>query len=319
MRAVVYDRYGGPERLHLEDLSPPTPGPSQVLIEVVATAVNLSDWESLTGKPAYARLGGLFAPRRRVLGSDFAGRVVGVGADVTGFGVGDEVYGDNLQLKGGFAEYAVAPESVLAIKPPSLSFAQAAAVPQSGAIAVQAIAKARAGERMLINGAGGGTGAFAIQLAKASSLHVTGVDTAAKLDFIRDLGADAAIDFCAEDFTRTGPYNVIIDLVASRSVFAYRRALAPGGRYFMVGGTTRALFRLLTLGSLVGMLSGRRLGVLFVREGPAQFRLLTDRILAGDVSVRIDRTFALHDAAEALEHHGRGLALGKVVVVIRGE
>ena len=319
MRAVAYDRYGGPERLRLEDLPAPTPGPGQVLVEVVATAVNLSDWESLTGKPAYARVGGLLAPRRRVLGSDFAGRVVGVGADVTGFGVGDEVYGDNLQLKGGFAEYAVAPSSVLARKPPSLSFAQAATIPQSGAIAVQAIAKARAGERMLINGAGGGTGAFAIQLAKASGLHITGVDTAAKLDFMRELGADEVIDFRAEDFTRTGPYDVIIDLVASRSVFAYRRALAPGGRYFMVGGTTRALFRLLTLGSLVGMLSGRRLGVLFVREGPAQFVQLADRIVAGDVAVRIDRTFALEDAAEALEHHGRGLGLGKVVVAIRDE
>ena len=319
MRAVVYDRYGQPDQLRLEDMPVPVPRAGEVLIEVVATSVNLSDWESLTGKPAYARIGGLRAPRRRVLGSDIAGLIHAVGDGVEGFGVGDEVYADNLALKGGLAEYAIAPVSALALKPAGLSFAQASTIPQSGAIAVQAVARARAGERMLINGAGGGTGAFAIQLAKANGLHVTGVDTAQKLAFMRALGADEVIDYRAQDFTRTGPYDLIIDLVASRSVFAYRRALARGGRYFMVGGTTRALLRLLTLGAIVGRLSGTRLGVLFVHEGPAQFAPLAQRVLAGDVAVHIDTVFPLEQAPAALEFHGTGRALGKVVVAVREE
>jgi NADPH:quinone reductase-like Zn-dependent oxidoreductase len=305
--------------LRLDDIPTPEPGPGEVLVEVVATAINLSDWEGLTGRPAYARLGGVFRPRRRVLGSDITGRVVRVGADVSRFTVGDEVYGDNLQLKGGFADFAIAPESALARKPAALSFAQAASIPQSGAIAAQAVARARAGERMLINGAGGGTGAFAIQLAKAAGIHVTGVDTGAKLDFMRELGADDVIDYRVQDFTRTGPYDVVIDLVASRSVFAYGRALAPGGRYFMVGGTTRTLLRLLTLGWLVGMLSRTHLGVLFIQEGPAHFVPLAERVMAGDVVVHIDSVFPLEEATAALERHGRGHALGKVVVAVRDE
>ncbi|MEU1972872.1 NAD(P)-dependent alcohol dehydrogenase [Microbacterium sp. NPDC019599] len=319
MRAVVYDRYGSAANLRLEELPTPEPGPRDVLIEVVATSINLSDWEALTGRPGYARIGGLFAPRRRVLGSDIAGRVAAVGSDVAELRVGDEVYGDNLQLKGGFAEYAIAPASMLAVKPAGLSFADAATLPQSGAIAVQAVARAKPGERMLINGAGGGTGSLAIQLAKAAGIHVTGVDTAAKLDLMLELGADDVIDYRAADFTRTGPYDVVIDLVAHRSVFAYRRALAPGGRYFMVGGSTRALFRLLTLGTIVGMLSRTRLGVLFVREGPAHFTPVADSILNGDVRVRIDSIHPLENVPSALERHGEGRALGKIVVAVRDE
>ena len=319
MRALVYDRYGQPDQLRLEDVPLPVPRAGEVLIQVVATSINLSDWESLTGKPAYARIGGLRAPRRRVLGSDIAGVIHAVGDGVDGFRVGDDVYADNLALKGGLAEYAIAPASAVALKPAGLSFAQASTIPQSGAIAAQAVARARAGERMLINGAGGGTGTFAIQLAKAAGLQVTGVDTAEKLDFMRALGADEVIDYRAQDFTRTGPYDVIIDLVASRSVFAYRRALARGGRYFMVGGTTRALLRLLTLGPPVGRLSGTRLGVLFVHEGPAQFTPLAQRVLAGDVAVHIDRVFPLEQAPAALAFHGTGRARGKVVVAVREE
>lgn len=319
MRAVVYDRYGSTDQLRLEDVPVPSPGDGQVLVEVVATSINLSDWEGLTGRPAYARIGGLLRPRRHVLGSDIAGRVAAVGGGVSAFRVGDEVYGDNLQLQGGFAEFAVAPAAALALKPAALGFAEASTIPQSGAIALQAVARAKPGERMLVNGAGGGAGSFAIQLAKAAGVHVTGVDNAAKLDFMRALGADEVIDHRAQDFTRTGPYDLIVDLVASRSVFAYRRALAPGGRYFMVGGTTRAILRLLTLGTLVGALTGRRLGVLFVQQGPPHFMPLAERILAGDVHVCIDRRFPLEHAAEALALHGEGRGLGKVVVDVRAE
>lgn len=319
MRAAVYDTYGPPSRLRIAQIPAPTPKSGQVLIELVATSINLSDWEGLHGRPAYARIGGLLRPRRHVLGSDIAGRIVAVAPDITAFRVGDEVYGDNLQLMGGFADYAVAPASALALKPPELTFAEASTIPQSGAIALQSVARARPGERMLLNGAGGGAGSFAIQLAKAAGLQVTAVDNASKLDFLRELGADEVLDYRTQDFTRTGPYDVVIDLVAHRSVFALRRALARGGRYFMVGGTVRTMLRLLTVGTVVGAVTGTRLGILFVREGPAHFTPLTERIVAGEVRVHIDRVFPLEEIREALTWHGEGRARGKVVVQVREE
>ncbi|MFD0366238.1 NAD(P)-dependent alcohol dehydrogenase [Nocardia sp. GCM10030253] len=317
MRAVVYDRYGGPEVLSVVEVPAPSPGPKQVLVQVHATSINLSDWETLRGTPLYSRIGGLRAPRRPVLGSDIAGRVEAVGSEVTLFAPGDEVYGDNLMLKGGFAEYAVVPESALAHKPVSLSFAEASTLPQSGAIALQGTAGIAAGMSVLINGAGGGSGAFAIQLAKSAGAHVTGVDNAAKLAFMRTLGADEVIDYRAEDFTRTGPYDRVLDLVAHRSVFAYRRSVARGGRYRCVGGTTRALLRLTTVGVVTGMVTGRGLGVLAVKEGPAHFTPLAESCVAGRIGIHIDRSFPLDETANALAHVGAGRALGKVVVEIR--
>lgn len=314
MRAVVHDRYGPPAVLRLEQVEVPTPGEREVLVEVLATSVNLSDWEGLLGSPAYARLGGLRRPARRVLGSDIAGRVAAVGAGVTRFRTGDEVYGDNLGLKGGFAEYAVAPESVLAPKPASLTFAQASTIPQAGAIAVQGTALAGPGTRVLVNGAGGGTGTFAIQLARSAGAHVTGVDNAGKLDHMRSLGADEVVDFRVQDFTRLGPFDLVLDLVAHGSVLAYRRALAPGGRYLCVGGSVPTLLRVATVGALLARLTGRRLGVLAVKEGPDHFSPLTERCLTGEVRIHVDRTFPLEEAAAALAHVGEGRALGKVVV-----
>ena len=316
MRAVVYDRYGPPEVLRIADVAVPIPRAGEVLVRVVATSVNLSDWEGLHGSPAYARFGGLFAPRRHILGSDIAGVVERVGDGVTRFRVGDAVYGDILTVMGGFAEYAVAPASALALKPAALTFAQASTLPQSGAIALQAVARAKPGERMLLNGAGGGTGAFALQLAAASGVHVIGVDNAVKLDFMRALGADEVIDYRTDDFTRHGPYELIVDLVARRSVFAYRRALAPGGRYLIVGGIARALLRVMTIGALIGVMTGRRLGVLAVRTGPAHFEPLAERCVAGEVRIAIDKVFTLDEVPQALRYVGTGQALGKVVIAI---
>jgi NADPH:quinone reductase-like Zn-dependent oxidoreductase len=314
MRAVVYDRYGPPEVLRVEEIPVPTPAARQVLVQVVATSVNLSDWEGLTGTPAYARIGGLRAPARRVLGSDIAGRVTAVGSGVTRFRVGDEVYGDNLSLMGGFAEYAVAPEASLARKPQELTFAQAATVPQSGAIARQGTARARRGQRILVNGAGGGSGSLAIQLAKLAGAHVTGVDNSGKLDYLRELGADDVVDYRTEDFTRREPFDLVLDLVAHRSVFAYRRALAPGGRYLCVGGTVPTLLRVVTVGAVLGLLTGRRLGILAVRQGPAHFEPVAAQCIAGDLRIHIDRTFPLEEVPQALARVGEGRALGKVVV-----
>ena len=317
MKAVVYDRYGPPEMLRIEDVPMPTPGPGQVLVRVAATSINLSDWETLRGTPAYSRIGGIRTPRHHILGSDIAGRVEAIGDGVTGLERGDDVYGDNLSLKGGFAEYAVAPATALAVKPARLTFEEASTIPQAGPIALQGTAGAGRGSRMLINGAGGGSGSFAIQLAERLGAHVTGVDNADKLEFMRAVGADAVLDYRSDDFTRTGQrYDLILDLVAHRSMFAYRRALTRGGRYRIVGGTTRALLRALTVGFVVGRATGRRLGVLVVKAGPEHFRPLTDLVIAGEVKIHIDRTFDLDDVPAALAHVGDGKALGKVVVTV---
>jgi NADPH:quinone reductase-like Zn-dependent oxidoreductase len=315
VKAVVQDHYGTTDELRLEDLPQPSPARGQVLVQVVATSVNLSDWEGLTGSPAYARIGGLRRPRRRVLGSDIAGRVAAVGDGVARFRPGDEVYGDNLRLMGGFAEYCVAGEASLTSKPPELTFAQASTIPQAGAIALQGTVGAGPGRRVLVNGGGGGSGSFAIQLAKRLGAHVTGVDNGAKLAFMTSLGADEVIDYREDDFTRgRAPYDLVLDLVAHRSVLAYRRALARGGRYRCVGGSVRALLRVLTIGTASGLVTGRRIGVLAVKPGPPYFEPLAEMCVAGEVAIHIDRTFALDQVAEALAHVGQGRALGKVVV-----
>jgi NADPH:quinone reductase-like Zn-dependent oxidoreductase len=314
MRAVTYDRYGPPDVLRVDEIPVPSPAANQVLVEIAATSVNLSDWEVLRGTPMYARIGGLRAPARRVLGSDIAGRVAAVGSGITRFTVGDEVYGDNLGLMGGFAEYAVAPEGVLAHKPKQLTFAEASTLPQAGAIAFQGTSGALRGQRVLINGAGGGAGTFAIQLAKLAGAHVTGVDNAGKLAFMREVGADDVVDYRSQDFTRLEPYGLVLDLVAHRSVFAYRRALAPGGRYLCVGGTTRALLRVVTVGAALGRITGRRLGVLVARQGPAHFEPVAKSCVAGDVRIHLDRTFSLDEVPQALAYLGEGRVLGKIVV-----
>jgi len=292
----------------------PSPGENQVLVEVVATSVNLSDWECLRGTPMYARIGGLRAPAHPTLGSDIAGRVVAVGSGVTMFSRGDEVYGESPM--GGFAEYAVARETALAPKPEGLTFVQASTIPQAGAIALQGTAGLEPGQRMLINGAGGGSGSFAIQLAKRVGAHVIGVDNAHKLEFMRRVGADEVIDYRSEDFTRAVPSDVILDLVAHRSVFAYRRALAPGGRYRCVGGSVRSLLRVATIGALLGRVAGRRMGILMVKPGPKHFGPLAEQCVSGEIDIHIDRTFPLDEVPQALTRVGEGRALGKVVVQV---
>lgn len=317
MRAVVYEEYGPPQVLRVEDVPVPSPGPGEVLVRVVVTSLNLTDWEGLTGTPAYARLGGWRTPARPVLGSDIAGRVEQVGAGVTRFRVGDDVYGDNLDLKGGFAEYAIASGSVLAHKPAGLTFAEASTIPQAGAIAMQAVGGVEPGQRLLINGGGGGTGMFAIQLAKRAGAHVTGVDNAGKLDFMTSLGADEVIDYRVEDFAEgDGTYDVIIDPVGHRSVLGIRRVLARGGRYHFIGGPLPRLFRVMTVGFLAGRLTDRRIGLLVVREGPEHFAPLADRCSSGEVTARIDRVYTLDEVPEAITAVGAGQIRGKAVVEI---
>ena len=195
-----------------------------------------------------------------------------------------------------------------------MSFVEASTIPQAGPIALQGTAGIGAGQRMLINGGGGGSGSFAIQLAKRAGGHVTGVDNAGKLEHMRSLGADEVIDYRSQDWTGLEPYDRVMDLVAHRSVFAYRRALAPGGRYRCVGGSVPALLRVVTAGALLGRLTGRRIGLLVVKPGPSNFQPMADLCVSGEIRIHIDRTFGLEEVPNALAHVGEGRALGKVVV-----
>ncbi|MEV4534346.1 NAD(P)-dependent alcohol dehydrogenase [Asanoa sp. NPDC049518] len=312
MKAVTYDAYGPPSLLRFVEVDRPVPRADEVLVAVRAVSVNASDWETLIGRPLYSRIGGLRRPRFPTLGSDIAGVVEAVGPEVTRFQVGDEVFGDNLERKGGFAEYAVARQRVLARKPPALTFDEAAAMPQAAAIALQGMRDARAGQRVLVNGAGGGAGAYAIQLAKRAGAEVTGVDNGFKLDFMRAVGADHVLDYTVTDFTRAGVrYDLVLDLAGHHSVLAHRRALTPGGRYLWVGGAVGTLFQVLLAGPLVG-----KQRLLVVRNNPDDLLAMADLCLAGTLVTHIDRRYPLTEVPAALTHLGEGRALGKVVVTV---
>jgi NADPH:quinone reductase-like Zn-dependent oxidoreductase len=320
MKAVVYTRYGPPDVLRLAEVETPVPKDDEVLVKVCAVSVNASDWEVLRGKPLYSRVGGPFRPRHHILGSDIAGRVEAAGRRATLFRPGEDVFADILTSMGGFAEYACVPQSALARMPAGLSYEQAAALPQAGAIALQGIqdnAGVRPGRQVLVNGGGGGSGMYAIQLAKLGGAEVTGVDNAEKLEFMRSLGADHVIDYTREDFTITGrAYDVILDLAAHRSAFAYRGSLAPGGRYLYVGGSVGTLVQVLLLGPVLGRAEGKKIRLLAVRLGVQHLAPLVELCQAGKVAVVIDRRYPLSQVPQALRYLGEGHAKGKVVVIV---
>jgi NADPH:quinone reductase-like Zn-dependent oxidoreductase len=320
MKAVVYTRYGPPDVLRLTDVEMPVPKDNEVLVKVHAVSLNASDWEALRGKPLYSRIMGPVRPRNHILGSDIAGRVEAVGRNATLFRPGDEVFADILRHMGGFAEYVCVPESVLARIPTGMTSEGAAALPQSGAIALQGIrdkGQVAPGQKVLINGAGGGSGMYAIQLAKLHGAHVTGVDNAEKLEFMRSLGADHVIDYTREDFTRTGrTYDLILDLAAHRSASAYKRSLTPGGRYLCVGGSVGTLLQVLLLGPLIGRAADKKIRVLAVRLGAQYLAPIVELCQAGKVTTVIDRRYRLQEVPEALRYLGEGHAKGKVVVII---
>jgi len=279
VKAMVYERYGPPEVLEMREVDTPVPGDREVLIKVAAASVNRSDWENLIGKPLYARMGGLRRPRRPVLGSDIAGRVEEVGRAVESFRPGDEVFGDVMYHGGSaFAEYVCVPETAPIVhKPATISFAEASTLPQGAVIALQGTSgRIEPGSRVLINGAGGGAGTFAVQMAKAAGAEVTGVDNALKQEFIHSLGADHVLDYAATDYTKmVSGYDLILDLVCERSMWAIRRVVAPGGRYMVVGGSVPALLSAATVGRLlfVGRPEDRGPHGAAQQRGPAPGRL----------------------------------------------
>jgi NADPH:quinone reductase-like Zn-dependent oxidoreductase len=320
MKAVVYTRYGPPDVLRFTDLETPPPKDNEVLVKVHAVSLNASDWEVLRGKPLYSRTAGPFRPRHHILGSDIAGRVEAAGRNTTLFQPGDQVFADILSSMGGFAEYVCVPENALARMPAGMTYEEAAALPQAGAIALQGIrdkGQVQPGQKVLINGAGGGSGMYAVQLAKLDGAEVTGVDNAEKLEFVRSLGADHVIDYTREDFTVTGrSYDLILDLAAHRSAFAYQRSLMPRGRYLYVGGSVATLLQVLLIGPLIGRAEGKKIRLLAVRLGAQHLTPLVDLIQTGKIATAIDRRYRLGEVPDALRYLGEGHAKGKVVVIL---
>jgi NADPH:quinone reductase-like Zn-dependent oxidoreductase len=320
MKAVVYAKYGSPDVLQLTEVTKPIPTDDEILIKIHAVSINGSDREGLIGRPLYARLGGLLKPGHPILGSDIAGHVEAVGKNNTEFKPGDEVFGEIPGYRGGFAEYVCTRGRTLTLKPASLTFEEAAAIPQAGVIALQGIreqGRVQPGQKVLVNGAGGSAGSFAIQLAKLYGAEVTGVDNTGKLDFMRSLGADHVIDYTREDFAKGGKqYDLILDLIAHRSVFAYQRALRQNGTSFFVGGSVAVIFQALLLGRLIKRTTAKNVRILMVPQNRKDLIAIKELCEAGKVTPVIDRLYSLDEVPAALRYVGEWRAKGKVVVVV---
>lgn len=321
MKAVTFKEYGSPDALELRDVEQPIPESDEVLVKVHASSINSWDWELLRGTPFPNRLMfGLLKPKKiNILGCDVAGKVVAVGTDATKFQIGDEVFGDlSANHWGGFAEYCCAPEDALALKPHNMTFAQAAAIPQAALLALQGLEKGQieSGQRVLINGAGGGVGTFAIQIAKHYSAEVTGVDSPEKLEVMRSIGADHVIDYTQDDFTATGQrYDLIFDVMAHHPVFDYKRALTPQGRYIMAGGDMLLVYKLMLLKPWLSISGNQKMSLLLHKPNEG-IEAINSLFEAGEVVPIIDKRFPLHDVAEALRYFGDGHVKGKVVITI---
>lgn len=321
VKAIVYTRYGMPDVLELKEVEKPTPADDEVLVRVRAASVNSWDWDLLRGKPFLARMEGLRKPKYTILGADIAGTVEAVGKGVRELRPGDAVFGDLSAYRwGGFAEYVCAREDDLALKSASMSFEQAAAIPQAGLLALQGLRQGgeiQPGQKILLNGAGGGVGTFALQIAKSCGAHVTCVDGAIKLERLRALGADQVVDYMVEDYTKSGErYDLILDVVATRSIFAYKRALTPQGVFVMIGGSIGSLFRALTLGAFLSKVDSRKLVILLHRPNRTDLNEFIRLMDSGKVVPVIDRTFPLERAPWAIRELGEGRVVGKVVVTM---
>jgi NADPH:quinone reductase-like Zn-dependent oxidoreductase len=319
MKAMVYTKYGLPDVLQLKEVAKPYPKDNEVLIKVQAASINDWDWGLLQGTPFANRLQfGLLKPQKQILGSDIAGRVEAVGINVKQFQPGDEVFGDICGCWGGFAEFVCARDNALTLKPASMTFEEAAAVPQAALLALHGLRYKRQiqpGQKVLINGAGGGAGTFAVQIAKSFGAHVTGVDSTRKLDMMRSIGADQVIDYTQEDFTKNGQhYNLILDFAAYHSIFDYKRSLSTKGIYVMVGGSSARFFQTVFLGPLI-LMTGKKMGLLLHKPNK-DLAYIKELFEAGKVKPIIDRRYPLSKVAEAFRYFGAGHARGKVVITV---
>ena len=321
MKAIVYSKYGPPDVLQLKEVEKPTPKENEVLVKVHAASLNAADLDFLRGK-FINRLGwGLLKPKKKILGSDIAGRIEAVGRNVKEFQPGDEIFVDLFDFGfGAFAEYVCVPENALRLKPASMTFEEAATLPQSAIVALQGLRNKRQiqpGQKVLINGAGGGMGTFAVQIAKSFGAEVTGVDSTSKLDMMRSIGADQVIDYTREDFTKNGQrYDLILDFVAYHSIFDCKRALSPKGIYVMVGGSMARIFQVMFLGPWISMTGSKKMGIL-AHKPNKDLAFMKELFEAGKVVPIIDRRYPLNETAEALRYFGEGHARGKVVIQLK--
>ena len=320
MLAAVRDEYGTPDVLRVAEVAIPDVGDDEILVRVVASSVNPMEWHILTGTPYLARLSqGLRRPKRTNLGADVAGVVVAVGSEVTEFAPGDEVFGETW---GAYAEFAIAKEKALTHKPANVSFAEAGSVAIAAFTAIQGLrdrGRLESGDRVLVNGASGGVGTYAVQIAKALGAEVTAVCSTRNVPMVESLGADHVVDYTAEDFTQTGrSYDVVLDTVGNRSVLASRKLLAPSGTYVGVGGPKKSLLllgRMLAMG-IVSLFGSRKLRSMLAKVDKADLEALSALLASGKVRTVIDRTLPLSQVADALRYQGEGHAQGKTVVAV---
>jgi NADPH:quinone reductase-like Zn-dependent oxidoreductase len=324
MRAIVRYEYGSPDVLELQEIAKPLVKNQDVLVRVRAASLNADDLEYLYGKSPFTRMAtGIRKPRIHGLGVDVAGQVESVGKDVTAFREGDEVFGNmTVYGLGAYAEYVSAPAKAFALKPASFTFEEAATIPQSAILALQGLrgkSQIQPGDQVLINGAGGNVGPFAVQIAKHFGAEVTGVDSTGKLDMVRSVGADHVIDYTREDVTRSGErYDLILDVVARRSMLEWRRALKPAGIYVMLGASTGLLLQGTFLGPLISLTGSRKTAVMWWWKPfkPEDVAFLKELIASGKLAPFIDRRYPLSDVPEALRYLEKGNARGKVVITV---
>jgi NADPH:quinone reductase-like Zn-dependent oxidoreductase len=323
MKAIVYHNYGSPDGLQLQEVEKPTPKDDQVLVKVHAVSVNAADLHLLRADPFLIRLSsGFLKPKHTILGSDIAGRVEAVGSNVKQFKPGDDVFGDISGCGwGGFAEYVCVSETALALKPTNLTFEQAAAVPMAAVTALQGIRYAGQilpGQKVLINGASGGVGTFAVQLAKSFGAEVTAVCSTKKVDMARSIGADHVIDYTKEDFAKNGQqYDLILAANGDRSISDYRRALSPKGIYVQTGGSMAQMSQAMIQGPWISMTGSKKMGNMGVAKPNQKDLVFMKELLeAGKVVPVIDRCYPLSEVADALRYLEEGHARGKVVITV---
>jgi NADPH:quinone reductase-like Zn-dependent oxidoreductase len=316
MKAFLWERYGPPEALRLAEVEKPTAEEGEALVKVLGVSVNPADWHSMRGKPAFSRLTlGLLRPKHKMLGVDVAGRVDAIGSGVTRFKTGDEVYANLLNHGyGGFAEYVSVPAEAMSLKPANLSFEEAAAVPMAAVTALQGLrhhGEIRPEQTVLVNGASGGVGSFAVQIARSYGAEVTGVTSTRNLDLVRSLGADHVVDYTMTDFARADPrWDLILDTIGNRSVSDLRRALAEGGKAAVTGFTS--------MGKLLGvsLRGGKDIAQVQAKVTTNDLELLSEMIEAGKVRPQIDRRYLFAEIPEAIDYLEQGHARGKVVVQV---
>ncbi len=321
MKAIVCTKYGSPDVLEFKEVEKPTPKDNEVLVKVHAASLNAADFEMLRGAWT-ARMGGPLKPMHKIPGSDMAGRVEALGKNVKQFQPNDDVFGDLFMCGfGAFAEYVCVPENVLALKPAIMTFEEAATYPQAALIALQGLRGKRQiepGQKVLINGAGGGMGTFAVQIAKYFGAEVTGVDSTSKLDMLRAIGCDHVIDYTQEDYTKSGErYDLILDVAAYHSVFDYKRALSPDGIFVIIGGSRATIFQVVFLGPLITMTGSKKMGLNpFKTNKKEDMAFLIELFEAGKVKPVIDRRYPLSEVPEAFRYLEEGHARGKVVITM---